>query len=115
MLTGQILKYLRSQGCFAAKWYGSVYGTGGMPDIYVLVPHLGFAIPVHIEVKTPGNTPTPRQRKMLCDLSGVGAVAFWTDTLEDVQYAIATLRRGEDVVINAKDSRIRRPFGPFQD
>ena len=108
-LTGKILKYLKVQGCFAVKWHGSVYGAGGMPDIYVLVPHSGFPIPVHIEVKVPGNTPTPRQRKILRDLSDVGVVAFWTDNLDDVQYVIETLRRSDRVVIDAENHRVYRP------
>ena len=91
-LTAKIVAYLRSQGCYAAKWHGSVYGAGGMPDIYVLVPSAPYAIPVHIEVKLPGNKPTPRQEKVMRDLRKAGAVAVWVDNLRAVEQLIANLR-----------------------
>ena len=95
-LTAKIVAYLRSQGCYAAKWHGSVYGAGGMPDIYVLVPSAPYAIPVHIEVKLPGNKPTPRQEKVMRDLRKAGAVAVWVDGLHGVQQLIENLK-GEGV------------------
>ena len=110
ILTRQILTYLKAQGCFAAKWHGSVYGTGGMPDIYALLPRDGFPVPLHIEVKAPGNAPTPRQGKVLRDLCLLGAVAFWTDTLDDVKYAVETLRSEGHVIINENDNRVCRPL-----
>ena len=91
-LTAKILTYLHSQGCYAVKWHGSVYGAGGMPDIYVLVPSRPYAIPIHIEVKLPGNTPTPRQEKVLRDLRKAGAVAVWVDNLRAVQQLIEKLK-----------------------
>ncbi len=91
-LTAKIIAYLRKQGCFAVKWHGSVYGVGGMPDIYTLVPGIPHATPVHIEVKLPGNTPTPRQEKMLRDLHKAGAVAVWVDNLEAVKQLLAKVR-----------------------
>ena len=91
-LTAKILAYLRKQGCFAVKWHGSMYGTGGMPDIYALLPTLPHAIPLHIEVKLPGNTPTPRQEKMLRDLKHAGAVAVWVSSLEEVQQVLRDVR-----------------------
>ena len=90
-LTAKILAYLRMQGCYAVKWHGSVYGAGGMPDIYTLVPAEPYAIPVHIEVKLPGNKPTPRQDKFLRDLRKAGAVALWVDNLEAVRTCIIKL------------------------
>lgn len=90
-LTAKILKYLRSRGCYAVKWHGSLYGAGGMPDIYALVPHAPYAIPLHIEVKLPGNRPTPRQQKVLRDLRKTGAVAVWVDNVEAVQTLIRRL------------------------
>lgn len=91
-LTAKILEYLRSRGCYAVKWHGSVYGSGGMPDIFVLVQHKPYAIPVHIEVKLPGNTPTPRQHKVLRDLQKAGAVAVWVDNLHTVEMLIDSLK-----------------------
>lgn len=91
-LTAKILKYLRSCGCYAVKWHGSPYGAGGMPDIYALVPHSPYAIPLHIEVKLPGNTPTPRQQKVLRDLQKAGAVALWANSLQSVQAMLVHLQ-----------------------
>lgn len=91
-LTAKILQYLRSRGCYAVKWHGSVYGAGGMPDIYTLVLSTPYAIPVHIEVKLPGNKPTQRQQKVLRDIQKAGAVAVWVDSLESVQELIAKLQ-----------------------
>ncbi len=90
-LTAKILTYLRSQRCYAVKWHGSSYGVGGMPDIYALMPSTPYAIPLHIEVKLPGNTPTPRQYKVLRDLSNAGAVAVWVDSLEHVKRLLQQL------------------------
>ena len=99
VLTAQILSYARGGGCFAVKWYGSVYGSGGMPDVFSLVPSVvpskSYPVPVLIEVKTPGNKPTPRQSKVLRDLRKVGAVAFWTDNLSEVAWVLEILRGGQ--------------------
>lgn len=35
-----------------------------------------------IEVKTPGNKPTPRQALCLEDIKKAGGIAFWTDSWE---------------------------------
>ena len=92
-LTAKILAYLRQEGCYAVKWHGSVYGAGGMPDIYVLVPCVPYAIPCHIEVKRPGNTPTPRQAKVLRDLRKAGAVAVWVSSVEQVKVVVENLQK----------------------
>jgi hypothetical protein len=109
-LTAQILRYLKSRGCFAVKWHGSRWGIGGIPDIYTIVLcRYGHAFPVHIEVKAPGKTPTPRQRKVMRQLHFAGAVVFWTDSLDDVMYVVETLQEVGSVVINEKSGRIYRP------
>lgn len=92
ILTAKIIKYLRSRGCFVVKWHGSVYGAGGMPDIYALVPSMPYAIPLHIEVKLPGNTPTPRQLKVLDDLQRARAIAVWVSSLEQVHKVFRQLK-----------------------
>lgn len=95
-LTAKILRYLRSQGCKAIKWHGDPYGAGAMPDIYALVPSRPYAIPLHIEVKLPGNTPTPRQQKVLRDLQRAGAVAVWVDNLNAVHALVEKLKGESD-------------------
>ena len=91
-LTAKIITYLRKQGCFVVKQHGGPYGVGGMPDIYALIPAEPYATPVHIEVKLPGNKPTPRQEKMLRDLRKAGAVAVWVDNLDDVNVLLEQLK-----------------------
>ena len=91
-LTAKIVAYLRKQGCYVVKWHGSVYGAGGMPDLYVLVPSEPYAIPVHIEVKLPRNTPTQRQEKVMRDLREAGAVAVCIDNLDDVKVLLEQLK-----------------------
>lgn len=93
-LTAAIMRYVRKIGCHCVKWHGDAYGSGGQPDLYVLVPSTPYAIPVHIEVKAPGNKPTPRQEKVLRDLRKAGAVAVWVDNLEAVERLIARLKTG---------------------
>ena len=106
-LTAHIMWYARRFGCFAVKWHMSMYGSGGMPDIYILVPAKPHAIPLHIEVKVPGNVPTQRQSKVLRDLQKGGAVAFWTDSLNEVVQLITILQEGPGYVVKyEKDSRL---------
>lgn len=107
-LTAQIMSYARKYGCFVVKWHMTAYGSGGMPDVYILVPLEPYAIPVHIEVKTPGNTPTPRQSKVLRDLRKGGAVSFWTDAFSDVEYCIERLQAGYGVKVNNASGRLER-------
>lgn len=115
-LTAQIMRYARARGCYAVKWHMTVYGSGGMPDVYVLVPSEPYAIPVHVEVKVPGNKPTPRQAKVLRDLRKSGAVAFWADNLADVCWVIDVLKEGYSNVIKyAENGRVLRAYGPLQD
>ena len=52
----------------------------GFPDLVGVVPPSGRA--VYVEVKAPGNKPTPTQTAMLELLRNKGAVAFWADSVE---------------------------------
>ena len=107
-LTARILQYARKRGCYAVKWHMTAFGSGGMPDVYILVPSEPYAIPLHVEVKVPGNRPTPRQSKILRDLQRSGAVAFWTDAFSDVEYCIERLQAGYGVKVNNGSGRLER-------
>lgn len=66
-----ILQKLNSlPGCYAVKTHGGPYGAG-QPDILGCYQGQAFAL----EVKRPGNTPTPRQEAVLARWQAAGAVA----------------------------------------
>lgn len=54
----------------------------GLPDRLILLPG-GRA--VFVEVKSPGQTPTPRQAWWLDQLQRLGFVADWLDSVEQVE------------------------------
>ena len=43
---------------------------------------------VGIEVKVPGKRPTARQKIVIQAISDAGGVAFWSDSLEHVQWVV---------------------------
>lgn len=115
-LTQNIIRYAKSQRCFAYKQLGSVYGKTGMPDVRLLVP-VGwqlYAVPVYIEVKKRGEEPSPLQKKRLRDLNKAGAIAVWVDNLQDVKDLIQKIREQTNVFKHVKDGRLCRQDGPLQ-
>jgi hypothetical protein len=68
-IVGRILKYLNSKpGVKAIKLHGDAYSVAGTPDISVhsedvRTTRASSAIPMLLEVKRPGNKPTPIQEK----------------------------------------------------
>jgi hypothetical protein len=69
---------LRSAGPKASR--GSTGIPAGFPDLLGLEPVSGRA--VFIEVKRPGGKPAPHQAMFLAHLRGMGAVAFWADSVD---------------------------------
>lgn len=69
---------LRSAGPKASR--GSTGIPAGFPDLLGLEPVSGRA--VFIEVKRPGGKPAPHQAAFLALLRGMGAVAFWADSVD---------------------------------
>lgn len=98
-LTERIINYAKKQGCLARKVHGSAYGTGGWPDVEILLPvsYQNYAVPLYVEVKQPGNTPKERQKKRLRDLTRFKAVAVWVDNLEDLKKVIEAIRDNRSV------------------
>lgn len=93
-LTNRILTYAKSEGLYALKLHGGLYGTSGLPDILVLIPGKPHVVPLLIEVKQAGKVPRPLQKKRLRDLERAGAVAIWADNLETVKEVISHIREG---------------------
>ncbi len=69
---------LRSAGPKVSR--GSTGIPAGFPDLLGLEPVSGRA--VFIEVKRPGGKPAPHQAAFLALLRGMGAVAFWADSVD---------------------------------
>lgn len=82
-LIKEIKDWLEEQGCLVWKYHGSVYGIKGFPDLFGMLPHVPIFFA--IEVKVPGNKPTPVQNKVLTQITSHGGVAFWADSLETVK------------------------------
>jgi len=62
----------------ARKMHGSAFTRAGEPDIDAVI----CGIPLKIEVKMPGNTPTKLQTQRILEWAAAGAVAGWCDTME---------------------------------
>ncbi len=58
----------------------------GFPDLMVLFPG---AVTVFLEVKAPGNYPTPEQREMHARLEGLGFPVAVVRSIDDVRQAFA--------------------------
>lgn len=61
-----------------ARGYSAL--PAGFPDLMGVVPGSGRAC--FIEVKRPGNKPTDAQTAFLARVRGLGAIAFWADSVE---------------------------------
>jgi hypothetical protein len=81
----RILKFLNSiPGCVARKRWGGVMGVAGDPDVTGCLRgrHL------ELEVKRPGQRPTPLQAKRLEEWKQAGAVTAVVTSVEEVRRAL---------------------------
>lgn len=64
--------------------------SSGVPDRIILLPggKIGF-----LELKAPGKTPRPLQRKRISQLQRLGFVAGWADSSESVERMILKIER----------------------
>ncbi len=81
-------------GCACEKVHGSLYGTRGRPDLLIFVPvaRLPYPIPVRVETKQRGKTPTALQRKRLRDVEKIGLVTLVASDADAVVELITILR-----------------------
>jgi hypothetical protein len=79
-----IAKALRARGAWVAKIHGGMYGTSGIPDLLCCF-HGAF---VALEVKRPGNKPTPSQAAQLEGITRAGGRAL---VVHDADEALAIL------------------------
>lgn len=79
-LVDRIEAFLRRQPrCLVRKTHGSAY-TAGVADLIGCLKGRYF----EIEVKRPGEVPTPLQLRGLEDVRKAGGYALWTDNYQDV-------------------------------
>lgn len=90
-IVGRILKYLNSKPRVKAiKLHGDAYSVAGTPDILCVIGDCKdyegeFGVPVLLEVKRPGNKPTPIQEKEMAAWRAVGAIVGVVHSLDEVK------------------------------
>jgi len=99
-LEKKVRAWLTARGVCNYKFHGSPYSIKNFPDIFGVLPG-GRAY--FIELKAPGKKPRPGQLAFLAFLAEQGAVAFWADSLEEVERRILPLLSGEVVSPNIKN------------
>ncbi len=83
----QILTWLREQGCYAVNIHGGAMQEGGIPDIlFCCGGNFGG-----IEVKQPGQVPSPIQQYHLNQIGAAGGFYVVAYSLKGVQQAMADL------------------------
>ena len=74
------------------------YGQPGMSDIegIIFLPGVDIGVHLEVEVKAPGNTPTPKQAAWLAAILHHGGVAAWCISAEELEDKLrqAFTRRG---------------------
>jgi hypothetical protein len=89
-LVQKIQAYLEQQGARPFKIHGDdSYQEAGIPDL--LVCYRGRFI--GLEVKLPGNTPSPLQEKVLREIKGSGGIAAVVTSVEQVRNLLAKLEK----------------------
>lgn len=74
-----VCKYARSRGWWETKFVSP--GTRAVPDRLFI----RRGCHVFIELKRPGEVPTPQQYRRHAEMRGYGAKVYWTDNLEEAQ------------------------------
>lgn len=81
-LVTQVLAYIRGlPRAHAHKIHGSRYSDAGEPDIDACIDGRS----VKIELKMPGNKPTPVQMASMRRWENAGAFVFWATSLDEVK------------------------------
>jgi len=77
-----IMKNLRTiPQCVVRKRHGTVYGVAGDPDLYGTLAGRHF----ELEVKRPGNSPTPLQEKRIAEWKAAGAVVGVVHSVQEAR------------------------------
>lgn len=87
-IVAAVLRLLKGHPhCYAWKEHGGMYGTAGIPDVIACVNGRFVAL----EVKRPGNKPTPLQRATLEQIQKAGGLAAVVTSKAEAE---AVLREG---------------------
>src|SRR5215831_18376767 len=102
---------LKKQGALYRKRHGTAFGTKGDPDLYLL----WHGVHVEIELKRPGEDPTPLQRERLAEWEAYGAPTKVVHSVEELRSFLRILRlmlgparpdpRMDDAALNAAQSQ----------
>jgi hypothetical protein len=84
-ITNKIKKYLKEEGHYVMKIAGGRYQQPGISDLIAVSPIGRF---IAIEVKAPGQEPTPLQKAFLRQIKKNNGIAIWVTSLEDVKKAL---------------------------
>ena len=90
--------HIAAIGGIAFKYHGGPFSEAGVPDILCCLAGRFVAI----EMKVPGNAPTPIQLRQIQRLTKAGAYAFVCSDIEDLKKRLAHL----------VDSSSCQPSGP---
>ena len=90
-VTTAILKALNAlPDTYAVKLHGSMYGRAGTPDILVVRhQHVDIGQAFFLEVKRPGQKPTPAQLAEMAKWTGVGAVCVVVRSVQEAVEAVS--------------------------
>lgn len=72
------------------------FASPGQADLYGWITSTGQHI--EIEVKRPGNRPTPRQLEWLKECTRLGAVAYWADNANTAERVAEAVLAGGEIV-----------------
>jgi hypothetical protein len=81
-IVGRIMRYLNTTPqCVARKRWGTAFGVAGDPDISGCIRGRHF----ELEVKRPGEHPTPLQAKRLEQWQSAGAITAAVTSVDEVK------------------------------
>lgn len=81
-IENQIKTFMRDElGAYVVKYHGNRFSQAGVPDILACWNMLFIGI----EVKAPGEEPTPLQKHNIKQIIKAGGIAFVAESLEQVK------------------------------
>lgn len=82
-LRNKMVKAIRALPCptRVRVVHGGPHQSAGEPDLDAVI----CGTPVKIEVKMPGNEPTPKQASVIRQWRNAGAIADWADSMERLE------------------------------
>lgn len=100
-IVSKILKLLRAHGAKVIKHHGSAFASAGEPDIIACIRGKTYCL----EIKKPGEKPTPLQLQRLKEWENAGATACWTDSHKVVMACLDSgqWNIGEDFLLYPPD------------